>query len=39
MRVRTNFEFNNMSREQVIAGLKNINELKLMMRIARLKNF
>ena len=29
MRVRTNFEFNNMSREQVIAGLKNINEFEI----------
>ena len=29
MRVRTNSEFNNMSREQVIAGLKNINEFEI----------
>ena len=29
MRVRTDSEFNNMSREQVIIGLKNINEFEI----------
>ena len=29
MRVRTDSKFSNMSREQVIAGLKNINEFKV----------